>query len=157
MGAYFGGLIVLGRATSPLRERAARILRLDRIPTFHQTMRVATTFTLVCVGWVFFRAPDLSDAILVLSRIPSGLTQITDVGSWRTALGSLGPNRWHLVQIAASIGLLVAVERVRKGSEALHPLATRSSAMRRAVVYALLFWILFFGHFGGQPFIYFQF
>ena len=59
-GAYHGTLLALHRAV-PWPGWTGR-------PLLHP-LRVALTFLLVCVGWVFFRAPSLEGAGAVLARM----------------------------------------------------------------------------------------
>jgi len=68
-GALHGFYFTCSVLTQPLRERVAAASGLARHPRFHAFIRTVFTFFLVCLGWVFFRAANLSDAILILKKI----------------------------------------------------------------------------------------
>ncbi|MBI3412202.1 MAG: MBOAT family protein [Planctomycetes bacterium] len=59
-GAYHGFLLVVGR----IRERLGLLTQ-----PFWRPLAIVTTFLLVCIGWVFFRAQCLADAQVVLARM----------------------------------------------------------------------------------------
>jgi alginate O-acetyltransferase complex protein AlgI len=59
-GFFHGGLLALHKAIPLPRWLGAPILR---------PARVACTFLLVCIGWVFFRAPTFASAATVLGRM----------------------------------------------------------------------------------------
>ncbi len=61
-GAYHGSLLALERVTG-LGKVRNHSLRWLEVP------RAVTTFALVCVGWIFFRANNLTDALTVLRRL----------------------------------------------------------------------------------------
>jgi hypothetical protein len=111
------------------------------------------TFTVVCVGWVLFRAASLSDAWLILRRTgrmlyapwSAGPLTILDAGP----LGKALP--FALVAI-------VLVEWIQRRHE--HPLVLAGFPRPlRWATYQLLIWItLYVGTIGtSAPFIYFQF
>jgi len=109
---------------------------------------VLVTFHLVLLAWVFFRAASLPDALLVLSRIGTGLFSPLYLGfsSVATLLG------------LALVALLLVVQLLQyRGRLPLYfshvpiPIAARWSGYL-----AMLLGIAFFGR-GGSDFIYFQF
>jgi alginate O-acetyltransferase complex protein AlgI len=58
-GMYHGGWLVIERATGLARVASDR----------HVALRRAVTLVLVMVGWVFFRASDMTEAVHVLQRM----------------------------------------------------------------------------------------
>jgi hypothetical protein len=72
-GGLHGVYLVTSVVTRDLRERLVGLLRLDRVPRVHTALRIAFTFLLVCVGYVFFRAASLADAWYILTHIATGL------------------------------------------------------------------------------------
>jgi hypothetical protein len=71
-------------------------------------LRHAYTFSLVCIAWVFFRAASVSDALLLLSRLPvdwslSTLhTTLLSIGTQPVAELVLGALCLHLLPEASS-------------------------------------------------------
>ncbi|MCU1238411.1 MAG: rane bound O-acyl transferase, family protein [Candidatus Solibacter sp.] len=105
-------------------------------------VRAIGTFALVCVGWVFFRAADLGQALQVLGQM---------FGGWR-GKGLLEPWHWGL----AGLALLMAIgEEKREWFER----AMRAPApVYGCALAAMLFCLEIFAVVDAAiPFIYFQF
>ena len=77
-GAIHGAYMVIGSATAKLRENLNRILGITKLPRLYTLFQVMITFVLVYVSWIFFRANNLSEAILILKNhvVFSGNAQI---------------------------------------------------------------------------------
>jgi D-alanyl-lipoteichoic acid acyltransferase DltB (MBOAT superfamily) len=77
-GAIHGAYMVIGSATAKLRENLNRILGITKLPRLYTLFQVLITFVLVYVSWIFFRANNLSEAILILKNhvVFSGNAQI---------------------------------------------------------------------------------
>jgi D-alanyl-lipoteichoic acid acyltransferase DltB (MBOAT superfamily) len=66
-GGIHGLLSVASIATVELRKKVANIIGLAQWPRFHRVIRVAITFHLVLIAWIFFRANSFQD-LAVLAR-----------------------------------------------------------------------------------------
>ncbi|MEZ4397618.1 MAG: MBOAT family protein [Candidatus Krumholzibacteriia bacterium] len=137
-GAYHGALLAL-----------AHLWRRARIPALPgRWLRVALTFQLVSVGWVFFRAPDLGGALRVLA-------------GWAGARGAWGPpfvDPNTLAHAALGLALLLLVELVQERSRGETAwILGRPAWARWAASYGLVLAIVLFGVEQGAQFIYFQF
>ena len=137
-GGYHGALLSLERIVG--RKRF-----LDQPGLLLYPMRAALTFVLVIVGWVFFRAVNLSDSLYVLGQMFSG--------GWSAA--SVLIPRWLLVFVAVTT--LIAV--VEEKWELLEQRISRGPAWAYAVlIIALLFSVELIGVTDkAVPFVYFQF
>ncbi len=137
-GGFHGALLVLERMFG--RHRF-----LDKPGPWLYPFRAAITFGLVCVGWVFFRAQTLDEALFVIGQMFSGV--------W-TAGGSLIPV-WLLVLIGISLGLAIIEEKY----EAIERLAEGGQTFAYvAVMVVLLISIELIGVIEQTvPFVYFQF
>jgi D-alanyl-lipoteichoic acid acyltransferase DltB (MBOAT superfamily) len=102
-------------------------------------------FHLVCLGWCFFRSPDVGYAFQVLRRIASAsLLAAPALSTWTPALALLP-------------AIVLLVEWVQSSRESLVDLDPLPRPARLAV-YALMAGVVFFvGTFNRTPFIYFQF
>jgi alginate O-acetyltransferase complex protein AlgI len=145
-GALHGVYMVVSSMTLKVRERIVTILGLARVPAVRAFLQTSMTFVLVCMGWVFFRAKNLSDALYILTHMLSGMT---------FNVFALGFNQYDFARLFVCLTVLLAVE----GSKGLAakidsamPLVFRWSAY--ASVFLL---ILLFGEFNSTRFIYFQF
>jgi hypothetical protein len=112
--------------------------------------RMLRTFTLVCLGWVLFRASSLSDAVAIFQRLGTGIFQ---PHSWWELLRLLS-EQWPLW--SAVVGLLV-IEWTGRPQWIPNWLGLKPGPLRW-LVYTTLFWItLLFGTQQTAEFIYFQF
>ncbi len=147
-GAYHGTLLTL--------ERLIGVARLERLPAFIGTL---ITFTLVTVGWVFFRTENLPDALIYLSRL-------TAWSSWSAAFTDpalLWPdvlNHRTLAVLALAAGFSFITEKwwCRHGWDSGLPTTRRQAGLRIGV--AVLCIVLASASLAGQnynPFIYFRF
>src|SRR5262249_21612559 len=93
-GAYHGCLLAAGRIRERLGLVAASFQLADSITwkQVAQATAVVSTFLLVCVGWVFFRAQSLADARIVLERM-----------AWPTEGEGLAPAAVVLVWLALAL------------------------------------------------------
>lgn len=112
--------------------------------------RIARTFLLVSLGWVFFRAESLSDAGLIFVRMATGLFSFNFYGELGALLSQNGA-------LFLTLALLLGLEWKNRSRWNPMPLPANSTA-GRWVVYTLLFWaVLVFGTARTSDFIYFQF
>ncbi len=118
-------------------------------PRLSTLLKMAGTFGLVCLGWVFFRARTVREAFLILGRILGAPFALTSGAPIPTAVppGSL------ILLIAA----FVLAEWVRRREA--HPLVLdRWARPFRWAAYTSLAWgTLLLGTGESRPFIYFQF
>jgi hypothetical protein len=118
------------------------------VPILHRTFSRLFTFHLVLLSWIFFRAANLSQAIVVLRAIVTnhtGRALSLDVMGGRTML-------------ILCIGSLVACELMQSRIR-LRAAIARSAVMIRWPVYvgSVLFLLLLGDFVSKQQFIYFQF
>ncbi len=111
-------------------------------------LRRLGTFAVVCLGWVFFRAENLGDALVVLSRMASQTF---------TAAAYLPLCHATYAKALVPLGLLVLGERVARGCP--HPFKVdRVPRAFRWAVYTAAFWMtLVLAPASTGEFIYFRF
>jgi len=149
------GLYLVGAIwTEGLRRRLAHAVGLDRVPVLHHVLRVATTFSLVCVAWVFFRAVNVSDAFYILTHLFAGLSLSRES---LAGILDLGLDGYELTVAAAAIAILEIVQWLQRNGHLAPGLSAQPTVVRWAAYYALVTAILFFGSFTQAEFIYFQF
>lgn len=118
----------------------------------------AGTFGLVCFSWIFFRAGDMSDALLIIKRIFCFNWEILVDGS----LYGLGITDNFFRVLLCAMGILFYVDYKKyKGSDMMAALVKQKWWFQIGVAAALLFVILLYGCYGVEydtnQFIYFQF
>lgn len=101
-------------------------------------------FHLVCLGWVFFRAPSIVDAFRILGRIAAASPGLTT-------------GRGELAVAGLATGLVVACEIVQRRATDTVQIERFGPVARFAFGYVLLLGIFFLGRFDRTPFLYFRF
>ncbi len=149
MGALHGTYLVTSILTKSLRARLISFLGLNRFPNFHGTLQRIFVFVLVCFSWIFFRSNTISDAWYIVTHLH------VDLLTAKLPSTPLDPYQW-----ASLFGAIIVLSfwewfEVRAQQVALF--ISRSAIRTVALDYAMLSWMIFFGYFAKQPFIYFQF
>ena len=167
-GALHGAYLVLGLMTQERRERAWQWVERQlgtaqeyraagfagriRVGWLRSALAVFTTFHLVVLAWIFFRANSLSDALVLLQRMFLFEGDISTV-AFATALGPF--------ELAIAFGAILFMEAVHVLQERWEStsayLSRKPRWLRWSLYYAVIFAILMFGEFSLTEFIYFQF
>jgi alginate O-acetyltransferase complex protein AlgI len=160
-GAFHGLWLIASRLSARHRTAVVRALALDRLPRVHAALQTLTTFALVTVGWVFFRASSLGNALLILRRLGSGWAGVGAVAGSLARLDAVGGVLGLApveVALALFFGALLLFAEWRGGELPPMQLVARQPAyVRWPTYYALVTLILLFGVFDDAPFLYFQF
>jgi D-alanyl-lipoteichoic acid acyltransferase DltB (MBOAT superfamily) len=139
-----------------------------RIPSgLSDAFHLATTFGLVCITWIFFRANSVSDAIYILTHMEDGVVsklQMLPVvqgdwfKDWMGFEGILNFGKKDLVLSFLLIIMLMAVDALNNKVNLIAYLKTQRPVLRFTVYTLLALLILIFGEYSNQgQFIYFQF
>ncbi len=140
-GIYLSGQRILHK---PLR-RLGGFLRVPR--SVSRPLAMLFIFGLVCVGWIFFRARNVTTGVYILKSIVS----------WgATAHLSFGGMKFLLLRIFA-IAVFVLIVEVVSGKERFRSLFIREGYARAFVLAFAVLVMLFMGNFASNSFIYFQF
>lgn len=146
-GGLHGAYLIAGIVTKGVRDGIWRKLGLPR--TIRRWVAAFTTFHLVVVSWIFFRADNIQDAWLLLRR----LFVFTD---FRLTLPVFG--RYELLLAFGSILILETVHLLERRVSLGDLVGRLPSAARWTLYYAFTMAILLFGVINQkQAFIYFQF
>jgi alginate O-acetyltransferase complex protein AlgI len=138
-GAFHGFLLAVTRMVkNQFGTRRARQLAGSLQPLF-----VALTFNLVCVGWVFFRAPRLSVAMEIFGRLYGH--------GWSLGVDGV----WIALLIAAAFGGQLAVARLRPHWGRI--IAHAHPRWDVAYVSIMVASLILAGYSGVTKFIYFEF
>ena len=115
------------------------------LPSLKEAGQMSGTFLLVLLGWVFFRADSLGQAVGYLGRMVTHPLLPGEV--WYG---------YYLAPLLACVGLLI-IEWIQRRKE--HPLKIDNLPgwARWSIYYFLFIGTLLFGTFGGSEFIYFRF
>lgn len=162
--AIWGGLhafyFIASALTRNLRLAVAQTFRIDRLPVFHSTLRVAFTFSLVCFAWIFFRANSVSDALhisgMIIAVLPN-LVQLFQGSNAELSALTIQFSRTDLAICLVSIALMETVHYLQNKGR-LNELYRSLPQLARWPAYIIfVLFIVEFGKFQGKQFIYFQF
>jgi len=148
-GALNGVYLMLGVATKPLRDKGFHVLGVKDTGAIRGVIGVAVTFALTCIGWVVFRARNLSDACYILTHFWSGW----DFGAIRT-------EQFLLRQLPVAVLSIVFLEAVQllHGKVSLTNFLLRKPLVLRWSAYlSFVMAVVLFGVYRKSQFIYFQF
>lgn len=145
-GALHGFFLIIGRTTKNFREFFKKIFPAPLQHLYKQLV----VFSLVGLAFIFFRANSIGDAVYILKHL--------GVPSKEALFTVLGTNWFVAVTIgAALIGMGIVEYFSAEQPKKLLTLFAAPPWVRAGIYSAVLLWILCFGNFGTQPFIYFQF
>ena len=139
-GLYFLPLLLSGKN----RIHTDTVAEGRFFPTFKETFQIAAKFLLTCFAWIFFRAANIGEAFDYISGFFTN---------------PLLPGN-NLVSLDRSFVLILFLFLLlewlfRNGMPEF--VRSRHTAWRLAIYYGLVVLIVFFGAFGSEEFIYFQF
>jgi alginate O-acetyltransferase complex protein AlgI len=144
-GFYHGIGMIVHREWRHYRHGRQPIVQ----PFFRNFLAVATTFSFVVVGWIFFRANTLKDAWAMLSC----MTGVESAG----LKGSLNTDHWiTLALIGLSYPAYLWVARWLHGENRAHWIQSKLWLLRAGWAALMLLSILAFPG-GKSAFIYFEF
>ncbi len=152
-GALHGIFLIVGSATASVRQRAAELLGLARFPAIWAGWQVFVTFHLVLISWVLFRANRLTDALVIGERI-AGSVSLLILGQG-IPLAEIA--RFAALRDLAFLTVCLAF-LAWFGNKLCQSNFFAGSPALRSVSVSVLFWfIVVYGVFDNQQFIYFQF
>jgi D-alanyl-lipoteichoic acid acyltransferase DltB (MBOAT superfamily) len=138
-GLYYAPVMLSGE-----QHRYTEIVAAGRLlPTVRDALRIAATFALTLLAWVFFRADSLPTALRFLGTAFSRPYAVEPLREYARALVA-----------AAAVMTVEWLQRTRPHGLAVENLPRPA---RWLAYYAVTVVIFFFGDTGNVPFIYFQF
>lgn len=156
-GALNGFYLVFALWTHKIRKNMAEITGLSKHPGIHKALQVATTFGLICIAWIFFRANRLSDAWYILTHLLVGIEHVVDLKYMGETVRMLGLKKMELGIAVLSIGVMEVVHLTQRSYNVRQLLSEKPVWVRWGMYYAVLLAIIYLGVFGKNNFIYFQF
>ena len=144
-----------------LGERIQKLGRKVKTNTLsYQLGKVILTYTVVTIAWIFFRADNLSIALLYLKQM---LTSFNFAVLFNGSLYKLGlvRNDMHALVLGVFILFLTDMVRYKANMRIEKYLCTQNLWFKWAVLLTMIFCIVLFGEYGinynAAEFIYFQF
>ena len=154
-GALHGMYQVIGKLLKPAREKTLALMHISPDSKGLHFYRKAVTFILVCFAWIFFRANNTSDALLLVKKL------FTD---WSLSDAYINATIDHLglTLVAVLISILSVYIMNRMDINQLH-LGKEGDGAIPVFRYAYIIWIIVIAWLlllvgdGASTFIYFQF
>jgi len=121
------------------------------LPNFREFISILSTFILVTIGWILFRAESIGHAWQYFKKMFSESWFSTYIGEYEIG-GKSG-----VLRTVVFIIILITIEWIgRQYPYAIAPVGTKNKWVGYLFFYAIIVLILFYGG-SGQQFIYFQF
>lgn len=161
-GALHAFYLVFGRITAKSRNSILEATGISKRPTLSRSLSVFTTFVLVALAWIFFRANSLADAQHIISQLGSGWKHIFSGAYLKQLAFMLGGNNTIVGLINLFIGIagilfLELVQYTTPATSAAFFADNKRPILQWGYYYTLILAILLAGVFESQEFIYFQF
>ncbi|HPG67964.1 MAG TPA: MBOAT family protein [Candidatus Hydrogenedentes bacterium] len=156
-GALHGSYYIAGYLLKGVRARLARDTGLEHRPRVIDALRLVTTFLLVCLAWVFFRAESVSQAVYILTHFPSHWGHLTAYGGFARILTSMDLSVRAFVATVLPLIVLLTVEHIGKDTSIEELVGRRPVWMRWAFYVVAGFAVMNLGVPEEIPFVYFQF
>ncbi len=148
-GFLHGLYLILQRLVSPIWRSIVRVLRLPKF--VDDGVCILAVYTLTLFAWIYFRAGSLGDASFkVANQVIMGI-----LSGEQFSFGAI-INKFQVLKGLLLIGILLTVE-ITNFRWNWNERQLWNPAWRMAAFAALLWLIAFFGTFGSNAFIYFQF
>lgn len=145
-GLYHFVLILLGNIFEPTIHRCCEKLSIRRNGAVCTVLRILKTGVLVCIGELFFRAPELGIGMKMFGRMVSRFT-LSSFTSGRIFEMGMGGTDFLIVGVTVGIVLLFSILKER-GVQIRERVSEKSMAFRWALYYALILYIVVFGAYG---------
>lgn len=155
-GAVHGVFIVLEKMFTKTRERVFSKLGLWNNSLISYLIFAPITFSIVCFGWIFFRANSFEDAIRIIECSTLLNTQIVQTGR----IYELGLSKPEFLAALVFVVLLLVFELFQKKYKPVRLLGKQFIVFRWMCYLVIVFTLIIFGVYGGdtpKEFIYFQF
>lgn len=145
-GALNGAYLIFAIVTENVRTKALRLSGFSGFNRLITTINIFTTFCLVSIAWVFFRAKNASDAFLIIKKM------VLMNGPFFSG------SKYHMLCSVLGIIFLLFVE-IRSEFFGIKEQAIKSRnwVVEQFYYASLIIIILLMGVFDGSQFIYFQF
>jgi D-alanyl-lipoteichoic acid acyltransferase DltB (MBOAT superfamily) len=156
-GALNGFYILFSIWTRGLRKRLVHWIGVDRFPALHNVLKAVLTFLLFCFGAPLFRADNLSNAYYIVTHFLTGLGSAAGIQMSFKSLYSLNIGKYGLIVALVAIGFMELIQKMETRGGMRHLLSEKPIWIRWPIYYMLLLFLILFGEYSDQAFIYFQF
>lgn len=144
-GAMHGAFQIVGAVTKKFRMICVEKSHVCQDSVGWRFLQQLTTFTLVTIAWIFFRAANIENAIGVIHNIFIGFSAAT---LWDQSLYTLGVERQEFWVVVLCILLVCKVSKYREQGNFIERFEKQPLPLRWCCYYGILAMILVFGIYG---------
>jgi len=155
-GFIHGFFLVIGLASRNIRSKISHFFSLNKLPTLQRVSQVCSTFILVSVAWIFFRAESLHDAIYMITHLHTGWLDVFAYNGLESMI-LLGKPKMQFIIALASLAFVLLIHYIEDHGAMRHMLSERPVYLRWPVYYVMLLSVFLLSAPGSQKYIYFQF
>ncbi len=109
-GGIHGIYQIVGDLLTPVKEKIVNFLHVDKTSFSHKLFQMITTFVLVDCAWIFFRAKNIKEAIVVFKQM---FSQFNIEIFWNGKLYELGMGQQEYMLLILAIAILWGVSILR--------------------------------------------
>ena len=147
-GMYHFVIILLENIFEPYVIKLCEKIHINRQSKPYHLFQMVKTFFLIVFGELIFRATDMKAAAVMIYRI---FTKFSFRGFSRTAFADLGLAVSDIVILVVTLAIILTVSILReKGVKIREKIAEKHIVIRWIIYYALIFYVLTFGAYGGE-------
>ncbi len=147
-GMYHFVIILLENIFEPYVIKLCEKIHINRQSKPYHLFQMVKTFFLIVFGELIFRATDMKAAAVMIYRI---FTKFSFRGFSRTAFADLGLAVSDIVILIVTLAIILTVSILReKGVKIREKIAEKHIVIRWIIYYALIFYVLTFGAYGGE-------
>jgi alginate O-acetyltransferase complex protein AlgI len=152
-GMVNGVYIIFSRQTRRVREKIYKAVRLNKDNIFFKLWQMTACFFLFSFALIFFRAKDLREAFYIIRQLPYGWNE----GFLKNCYMSLGfDKKWCALSVEL-MAILLFMDLLLQNANGRFVFARDPVWVRWSYYYGLVLAMVFWGQYGQNQFIYFQF
>ncbi len=136
---------MMGEILTPLRNRFVSLFHINRNTFSHRLWKQVTTFVLVMIAWMFFRASSVSQAI---AMIKSMVTTFNPWILWDHSIYLLGLDAKNVWILMIGILTMFFVSYLQTKMSLRAELTKQGIIFRYLIIYIAIFAVLIFGIYG---------
>lgn len=157
-GLLLGFYMVISKITEKNRRKLLSKLNLSK--KIRNNLKIITTFFLISISWVFFRAESIHDAIIIFDKIFSIIPQLINPAALINM--DLRSNIENITMFELFFNCILIIsfimfEYFYKENKLQHFFKRQSTYVKIVFISFMILFILLFGNFSSNYFIYFNF
>ena len=156
-GGLHGTYYLTGRFSQSTRSHLAQKCGLARFPQLLSPLKMLSTFILVTLAWIFFRANTVQEGWYIVSHLPIGIYDLSAYGGADRVLGALDMSLRALLMDGGLILFLLLTEAFLAEQDISTVLTQHPWWIRWSVYVSMLMAVMNLGVLTETPFVYFQF